>query len=238
VPGAIVALLILDAAPFTGAASWLPAYERFGWIHEPDPDCGRPWGCWVHEPVDPPYPLRAAGYFLPPPGPEVGTGLFCCAYPEYGTPAVRQAFTPIGNHGVLARAGVGLVVGPYSQTLVKLPAAPYATWLGRRRQVEPLRFERGGGEIRVALDGRPGTVLLLEQYFPGWQVLGKKGWLEVRPSRAGLLKASVAAGQKEVRFRFQRWTPPRIAGWLLTALASLAVLALARRRVDPPPGRE
>ncbi|MFP5286621.1 MAG: hypothetical protein ACLGI9_12840, partial [Thermoanaerobaculia bacterium] len=190
---------------------------------------------------DPPYPLRAAGYFLPPPGPETDTGLFCCAYPEYTTPAAREAFTPVGNHGVLARAGVGLFMGPYTQKLVRLPAAPYAVWLGRRQKVEPLRFERGGGEIRIRSNGRPGTVLVLEQYFPGWQVLGEKGWLEVRPTRAGLLKARAVAGQREVRFRFRRWTGPRIGGWLLTGLASLAVLALcvrpAHRREDPPPGR-
>jgi hypothetical protein len=244
VPGAIAGLLILDAAPFTGAADWLPSYERFGWIHEPDPDCGRPWGCWEHEPVDPPYPLRAAGLFLPHPG--KGPGLFCCAYPEYGTPAVREAFTPVGNHGVLARAGVGLFVGPYTQKLVGLAAAPYAVRLGRRQEVKPLRFQRGGGEIRVESDGRPGTVMVLEQYFPGWQVLGKEDWEEVKPTRAGLLKARVVAGQKSVRFRFHRWTGPRIAGWLLTALASSAVLALcavspyrraARPKEDPPPGR-
>lgn len=235
IPGAIAGLLILDAAPFTGAADWLPPYERFGWIHEPDPDCGRPWGCWEHEPVDPPYPLRTAGYFLPPPGP--GPGLFCCAYPEYTAPAAREAFTPFGDHGVLARAGVGLFVGPYTQQLVRLPAAPYAVRLGRRQEVEPLRFQRGGGEIRVESNGRPGTVLVLEQYFPGWQALAQQGWREVRPTRAGLLKARVTAGQKEVRFRFQRWTGPRIGGWLLTCLASLAVLALVRRKGDPPPGR-
>ncbi|MFL6294180.1 MAG: 6-pyruvoyl-tetrahydropterin synthase-related protein, partial [Thermoanaerobaculia bacterium] len=94
VPGAIAGLLILDAAPFTGAADWLPSYERFGWLHLPAPECGRPWGCWEVEPVDSPYPFRAAGLFLPPPepppGPAANTGLFCCAYPEYGTPAVRQ----------------------------------------------------------------------------------------------------------------------------------------------------
>ena len=237
IPGLMAGLLILDAAPFTGAADWLPSYERFGWIHEPDPECGRPWGCWEHEPVDPPYPFRAAGLFLPPPGPETATGLYCCVYPEYETPAVRAAFAPVGNHGVFARAGVGLFVGPYTQKLVRLPAAPYAVRIGKRREVEPLRFQRGGGEIRVESDGRSGTVLVLEQYFPGWQVLGKEGWQEVRPTRAGLLKARVIAGQKEVRFRFQRWTGPRIAGWLLTGLASLAVLALVRRKEDPPPGR-
>lgn len=241
VPGAIAGILILDAAPYTGAADWFPPYERFGWIHEPDPGCGRRWGCWRHEPVDPPYPLRTAGYFLPPPGPETDTGLFCCAYPEYTTPPARGAFTPIGNHGVLARAGVGLFVGPYTQKLVRLPAAPYAVWLGKRQRVEPLRFERGGGEIRVQSNGRPGTVLVLEQHFPGWQVLGEEGWLEVRPTRAGLLKARVVAGQREVRFRFHRWTGPRIAGWLLTGLASLAALALfwlpARRKGAPPPDR-
>ncbi len=241
IPGVIAGLLILDAAPFTGAADWLPAYERFGWIHEPDPDCGRRWGCWEHEPVDPPYPLRAAGMFLPPPDPETDIGLFCCSYPEYATPAIREAFTPVGNHGVLARAGVGLFVGPYTQQLVGLAAAPYAVRLGRRQEVKPLRFQRGGGEVRIESDGRPGTVLVLEQYFPGWQVLGNEAWQEVRPTRAGLLKARVTAGQKEVRFRFQRWTGPRIAGWLITGLASLAVglcAQRARRKEDPPPGRE
>ena len=31
--------------------------------------------------------------------------------------------------------------------------------------------------------------------------------------------------------------PLALAGWLLTGLASLAVLALARRKCDPPPDR-
>lgn len=241
IPGAIAALLILDAAPFTGAADWLPPYERFGWIHEPDPACGRTWGCWQHEPVDPPYPLRTAGMFLPPPGPDAATGLFCCAYPEYATPAVRRAFTPVTDPDVLARAGVGLFVGAHGQEVVALAAAPYAARLDGRGEVEPLIFRRGGGQIRVTLDGRPGTVVLLEQGFPGWQVFGPEGWKAVRPARDGLLRARVVHGQREVRFRFQGWTRPRIAGWLLSALASLAVLALgalpARRREDRPPGR-
>ena len=228
-PGVVAALLILDAAPFTGAADWFPPYKRFGWIHRSDSG-------WQHEPIDPPYPLRAAGYFLPPPG--EGPGLFCCAYPEYTSPAARQAFTPVGQHAVLARAGVALFVGPVTQTLIKLDPAPYAVRLGRRQDVKALPFRRGGGEIRVRSDGRPGTVLVLEQYFPGWQVLGPSGWREVRPTRSGLIQARVVVGQKEVRFRFQRWTGPRIAGWTITGLASLAVLALARRKEDPPPGRE
>lgn len=227
-PGLVAALLILDAAPFTGAADWLPPYERFGWIHRSDSG-------WKHEPVDPPYPLRAAGYFLPPPG--EGPGLFCCAYPEYTSPAARQAFTPVERHAVLARAGVSLFVGPGTQELVRLDPAPYAVRLGRRKEVKTLPFQRGRGKIRVESDGRPGTVLVLEQYFPGWQVLGPNGWREVKPTRTGLLKARVVAAQEEVRFRFRRWTGPRIAGWALTGLASLAVLALARRKADHPPGR-
>ncbi|HWM90717.1 MAG TPA: hypothetical protein VN493_08125 [Thermoanaerobaculia bacterium] len=228
VPGAIAALLILDAWPYTGAPDWYPSYERFGWLHRPDPDCGRSWGCWDHEPVDPPF--RAAGLFLPPPSADTETGLFFRAYPEYMTPATNAAFSPVGQHDVLSRAGVGLFVGPVSQHFVRLNAAPYAAWLGKRKRVEPLRFTRGGGEISVELNGRPGTVLVLEQYFPGWQVLGKAGWKEVQPTRAGLLKARVTAGQREVRFRFHRWTPPRIAGWLLTSLTAISLLGLALRR--------
>lgn len=230
VPGAMAALLILDAFPCTGAPDWLPSYERYGWIHQPYPDCGRPWGCWEHEPIDPPYPLRTAGLFVPPPDLDTQTSLFFRAYPEYMTPTVQEAFSPVGNHAVLSRAGVGMFVGPVSRHFSRLQPAPYAVWLGKRRAREALGFTRGGGEIRVELNGRPGTVLVLEQYFPGWQVLGKAGWKEVQPTQAGLLKARVTSGQQEARFRFQRWNRSRIAGCLLTVLTAAVLLILGWKR--------
>ncbi|HWM90716.1 MAG TPA: 6-pyruvoyl-tetrahydropterin synthase-related protein [Thermoanaerobaculia bacterium] len=234
VPGALAALLMLDAFPYTGAPDWYPGYRGFGYVRRSE-------GRWEHVPVDPPYPLRVSGLFLPP-ARGVGTlgdvSLFCCSYPEFQTPAVRVSFSPTRNREVLARAGVGLFVGPGAQRLVRLDPEPYASWRRERGQSQPRKFKREGGEVVVELDGQPGVVVVLEQYIPGWQVLAKDGWREAEHTRTGVLRTRVAAGQREVRFRFQRWGWSRTAGWLLTGLASLAVLALCalptRRKEDLP----
>ena len=251
VPGLLAALLILDAFPYTGAPEWFPAYRGLGYLHQPDPDCGRRWGCWEHVPVVPPYPFRVSGLFLPPaepPGKDAELSLFCCAYPDFETPAVRAAFARTRTREVLAQAGVSLFVGPGAQRLIAIEEPePYASWRKERGSPRPRRFTRRGGEITVELNGRSGIVVVLEQYIPGWQVLTEDGWRDVKPTRAGLLRARVRPGQREVRFRYHRWGRAHTAGWLLTALSALLALALlaprpwagrwARRRADPPPGR-
>jgi hypothetical protein len=241
VPGLLAALLLFDAFPYTGAPEWLPAYEGLSFLRQPDPRCGRPWGCWEPVPIDPPYALRAAGLLLPPADPAIDVSYFCCAYPEFETPIARALSSPPRSRQVLVRAGVGIFVGPGRQILVRLPAEPYAVLRRGRNRSEPRPFTRAAGEITVEVDGRPGTVTVLEEDFPGWQVLTGKGWQDVRQARSGLLRARVEPGHKEVRFRFRRWTPERVAGWLLTAGTALALLALCawrpRRRADPPPGR-
>jgi hypothetical protein len=242
VPGLLAGMLMLDAFPFTGAPDWLPSYRAFGWFHRPDPDCGKRWGCWQHEPIVAPYPFRVAGLFLPPTRPATEVSIFCCSFREYATHLTHKTFSPAGAPSVLAKAGVTLFVGPARQQLTELRPRPYASWWRSGDRIEPRKFHRAGGKITVELDGRPGTVIVLEQYFPGWQVLTEKGWRAARSSREGLLKAQVAPGQRQLRFRFQRWSPDRIAGWLLTGLTSLALLALcllpARPRAGPRPGHE
>jgi len=228
VPGLLAALLVLDAAPYTGAADWFPAYQGLGYARRPNPDCGRRWGCWEHVPVEPPYPLRVSGLFLPPSrgtGPYGDVSLFCCAYPEFQAPSALRR-----GRIILARSGVGMFVGYREQKLGRLDAKPYATWRRERGRPRPRSFRRGGGEIVVELDGRPGNVVVLEEYLPGWQVLAGDGWREVEPTRAGLLQGWAAAGQKEVRFRYDRWTRPRILGCLLTVLTAAGLLILGRKR--------
>ena len=229
VPGALAALLVLDAFPYTGAPDWLPEYQRFGHIYREEQECGERWGCWEHEPMAPPYPFRVAGMFLPPDGQDVDVSLFCCAFPEYATPAVRKAFTPARDPAVLARAGVGAYVEPGGQELNRLTPAPYAVQWAEGRPSEPRPFNRDGGQIVVRLDGRPGSVRVLEQGFPGWQVLTDQGWRPARIDPTGVLRAQVEAGQKEVRFRYQPWTPERACGWLVTLLTAAALLVLSRR---------
>jgi hypothetical protein len=232
IPGALAALLIFDAFPYTGAAEWFPAYKGLTYLRQVD-------SRWETVPIHPPYALRSSGLLLPPADPGIDTSYFCCAYPDFQTPLAR-AFSQLPRQpDVLIRAGVGLFARPGTQTLVRLPAAPYAM-LRHGQSREPRAFTRRGGEIRVRLDGRPGLVTVLEEYFPGWQVLTDTGWKEVRPTRAGLLRTRVVAGQTEARFRFQRWTRPRIAGWSLTGLTALVLLMGSRRarpRAAPPPGR-
>lgn len=222
VPGALAALLAMDAFPYTGAPDWIPPYQGFGHIRQVD-------GRWRHEPMPPPYPMRAAGMFLPPADPEIDVSLFCCAFPEYATPAARDAFTPASDPAVLARAGVGAVVALGGQELTRLEAAPYAVWWREGRPPRPRPFTRDGGEIVVRLDGRRGNVRVLEQFFPGWQVLTGEGWRPVRPARTGVLRARVEAGQTEIRFRYRPWTRERVLGWLLTGITAAALLVLARR---------
>lgn len=233
IPGVLAALLLFDAYPFTGAPDWYPPFRQFGWIDNRDPDCGRRWGCWEHEAIEAGGAVRIAGMFVPPPEPEP-MALYCCAYhPEYMTPEAAAAFYPEMHPEVLARAGVQLVAEPGSHRVERRSARPYATWRGKQGAPEPRRFARGGGEVTVELDGRSGTVLVLEQVFPGWQVLTPAGWREVQPSQEGLLQARAVPGQRIAAFRLRRWTPDRIAGWLLTGATMISLLALVWGRKEP-----
>ena len=229
IPGAIAAILLLDAYPYTGAGDWYPAYTQLGRIEE-SPGCGKRWGCWEHQPASIDGPIRVAGFFLPPPDPSP-LAIFCCTYtPEYMTPDTEEAFYPAMKPSVLSRAGVQWVAYPGTGKIERLPARPYAIWWSGRGQPEPRRFARGGGEIAVELDGRPGTVLVLEMYFPGWQVLTPDGWKEAQPNWEGLLMAPVAEGERVLQFRFHVWTPARIAGTLLSLTTALVLLIAARRK--------
>jgi hypothetical protein len=237
VPAAAVVLLIADAAPFTGAAAWLPAYDGFGHLRRAR-DCAAETGCWEHVPLADPVPLRVAGLFVPPPRADTDVGLFWWAYPEFATPAIQRRFLATITPRRLAAAGVG-ALALQGRPLRRLRAAPYARWLAEPpgEAPAPRPFVRGGGEIRVGHDGRAGRIEVLEQYFPGWQVLTDGGWQEVRPTAQGLLQAQVRRGQREVRFRFHEWRWDRTLGWALSAvgLASIAAMAFGSRPARSPP---
>lgn len=230
IPGLLVALLVLDAAPYTGAADWVPHPRGFVHVYRVDPECGRPWGCWETDPVPPPYPLRVVGVFVPPTDLTADVANVRAGYPEYLTPAVRAQLVDPRDQVDFARFGASLRGNP-GPGFEPLDAAPYARWapLGRGA-AEPRPARRGGGRIEVELDGRPGRVVVIEQYFPGWQVETPEGWREVVPNRRGLLRADVAAGQRRLRFRFteQRWD--RLAGWALSAATAAALVVPWPRR--------
>ncbi len=234
VPGVLAGLLILDAAPYTGAPDWFQPWHGFG--HVDLVETAKAPRRWRHVPLTPPYPLRVAGLFLPPAEFGADASLLWWAYPEYATPATDAAFFQPEDPAALARAGVGAFSWP-GKPFQTLQPAPYARFGGESRD-----FTRGAGEIAVRHDGRPGQIVVLEQYWPGWQVQTAAGWEEVRPTADGLLRADIGEGQREVRFRFHEARPDRAAGWALSAAAlllSLAVLLgqrVGRRSAAPPPG--
>ena len=240
-PALVVGLLLVDAAPYTGAADWFPPYTGFGSVRH-EPGCGRPRGCWAHEPLPAPPPARVAGYFLPPDRLDVETGLVWHVFPEYATPAVARTLLPTTTLGVLGRAGAEWLALPEGRR--RLFARPYAFWrppAASRAGTEPLAaprplpFSRRAGEIRVALDGRPGRVVVLEQWFPGWQVWTGRAWRAAEPNREGVLVAPVEGGRRELRFRFRRWRADSLAGLALSGL-TLAGLAVAARRATARAG--
>jgi hypothetical protein len=228
-PAAIAGLLLLDAGPFAGAAAALPAYDSFGYLRTA-PGCPPVVGCFEHQPLPPPHPLRVAGLFVPPPRPEARTGLVWFGYPEYVTPAAARRYLSPLEPRRLAAAGAG-ALALAGDPLRRLRPAPYARWRGRRAGAswQERSWQRGAGEIRVLHDGRPGVVEVLEQYFPGWQVETRGGWREVEPGPGGLLRAPVRRGQREVHFRFHEWRWDRSLGWLLSAAGAATIVLLHRR---------
>jgi hypothetical protein len=213
----------------------LPPNDRLAYLQR-DVGCA-PGTCWRQVPVEPPLPLRVAGFLLPPPGLDTDVALVCCVFPEYTNVAARSELFSPGQPRRLGLAGAGLLVFP-ERPPRKLQARPYASWRqhpGARPR--PRQATRGGGAIRVQHNGRAGHVVVLEQYFPGWQVRTGNRWQEVEPTPEGLLQTPVARGQLDVRFRFTESRPGRAGGWAVSGAALLAATVLTARNRRRAAGR-
>ncbi len=234
-PALLALLLITDGFPYTGAADWLPPSRGLAHYYRRDRDCGRRWGCWETAVVAHPYPWRVRGSFLPPADPRFDVAAVN-VYPEYLNRQVRTHLDDAPGLDALARWGVGLHGAANQPGVDRLQPTAYARWLAGSPESawdEPgveRRARRGQGRIDIDLDGRAGTIVVLEQFFPGWVVETARGWRPAAATREGLLRAPVAAGQKQLRLRFtaRRWD--RAGGWLLSGATALALFAPWRRR--------
>ena len=164
---------------------------------------------------------RISGFAVPPsrPGARLSTGLLE-PFVEYSLPRIytlRRIAKP--------QLAVSLWVRR-NGSWMKLPAQPYAEWrLGERSR--PLPARALGGRIAVRAR-RPGTVLVREQCFPGWQQRTAAGWQPAACSPEGFLQARVSrAGPVEWRFFAWRW--PRVLGVAISALALIGLLVAWRR---------
>jgi hypothetical protein len=219
-PIALALALIGDGFSYSGAVVRVPPWQDLTLVSRFS------WGARKHVEVPPPWPLRVAGQFLPPNRCCADVGLILEPYREYYTPASRE----LAMHAGRAGAGLRGLLGAVPQALVALDAAPYA-----RRETptssEPLAFVRGGGAVEVRLpDAEGGTIVVAEQYFPGWQVDNGTEWVAAGVTADGQLAGEVPAGRSIARFRFRRWTLERTIGWSVSVLAAAALAVSLRRR--------
>lgn len=242
-PGILGAVLIFDGFPYTGAASWGPAYDRVADQVYSKRACDEDLDCWEAKEIDGEVPMRAEGtFFFPPADYDVDLSLFKRVYPEYQNQQVRKSYYSQAKgdklDDVLRELGVGWSFsGSGKKPRVIKDLAPYAEWKGPG-DVRALEFTRKAGVITVKLPGKAGQVVVKEQYFPGWMVDTDYGPQDVNPTDSGLLQLRVGEKQDEARFYFSEMRGDRFLGWLLSALTLLGLFwpMRAARPGQPAPG--
>ena len=227
----LAALLVADAFPFTGAPDWAPAYEGFAHFYRQDA-CGGRWGCWEAEQVARPLPLRVYGHFLPPSDFADDVAHVKPGYGEYLNPRSLRRVRAAARDDRWEGLGVGLEAGT-GRGVTVLDAAPYAQWLapGSSRPL-PLEFQRRAGSIDVALPAAAGTLVVLEQHFPGWEAAVDGEGALVEPTEDGFLQVPVVRAASHARLAFRLRGPDVLAGRAAT-LAALAVCLWMAWRPSP-----
>jgi hypothetical protein len=194
-----------------GARSWLQPWDDLGALAP----AGQP-GRAVATPL-PRRHRRISGFVVPPahPGVRLSSGLLE-PYFEYTNPLAHELDKP--------RLAVSLAVRR-NGAQVRLHARPYAEWRGGRKW-RPLRAQVGAGRISVRVR-RPGTVIVREQCFPGWQERTEAGWRPAFCNSDGLLQTT-ASGAGRIEWRFFPWRWPRLLGVGISSLALVGLLAIGR----------
>jgi hypothetical protein len=199
-----------------------------------------PWqGLALYEFVDPtlattrsiarPWPFRVAGSFLPPRADRPSVG-FVGEIGEHGMwPPFREDLTPPAHALIQAKAWpeLSVALAGTSQATLETPAAlPWARMRDGHASVwRALPFERAAGRITVRTPPRGGTLVVAEQYFPGWQVRDGNSWREARAGANGLIELRVPRGTRLVELRFDRWRTDRLLGWIATGSTLLLLAA-------------
>jgi hypothetical protein len=228
---ALAALAFLaDGFALSGAVRRMPPWQGLASFDFAEPTLA------AVTPVPAPWPLRVAGSFLPPtaPGAQVG---FVAEIGEHGMwPPFREDLTPAAHaliqSGDWATLAVGRI-GSSRATLQKVRPLPWARFSPRRSgAAQAVAFERAAGRITVRLPPSGGTLVIAEQYFPGWRVRTGREWREAEAGSDGLMRIRVPRGVRSVELRFDRWRTDRLLGWIASGLtlAFLVTLALRPRR--------
>jgi len=205
-PGAVFALLVLDAFPFAGAPAWRPPYEGIYLMSEEGVVPDR-------------LPLRVDLLPFPPSDPRIDLSLLRGVFQAYFTKDARKAYyhaTAEERLAILERAAVGVTFrSGRAEVLQPTPYAEFTPFGGD--PVRGLEFTRGGERIIVKLPGEAGTLVVKEQWFPGWEGQIGPTPVEVGKTEDGLMAfrlKMVDAGELTLHFSRTRWD--RLAGVLIS----------------------
>lgn len=236
---AVVALLLWDAAPYTGAADRIPPYTGIvhAWI---------PGGKWTHwdrsvrlVPIEPAAGgdvVRVIDLMLPPTDYAAKVDSVFPHYPEWLTPVLYRTYFGVDDIPTVARGGIRWALDEQLRDPVPIPGAPYAALYPRSGgKAAPARFTREPGRVAIEVDAPPGggRLRVLEQAFPGWMVRIDSGPSRVADAVDGFLSGDVPEGRHRATFSYGLATPWRRAGLGISVaglLAACFVLFRARQR--------
>ena len=220
----LLALIVADGAPFTGAAEWVPEVEGLAHFNLAKRGFGEGGGRWRAEVLTPPYPLRVEGSFLPPTAFGSDVGNLWSGYGEYlnrdALASVKRAMAEGRSHE-LGAAWTGRPDQPGARIR---PAAPFAQWRpsaagalgdGARRP-----FRLAPSEIVVTLPGETGSLTLLAQYNRGWEARLDGRSASIEATEDGLMRIHVEAPADAAHLRY------RLTGWDVWLGRGASVLGL------------
>jgi hypothetical protein len=235
---ALPALLIADAAPYTGAAGWVAPYHGIThWVRTPGGTGEEPFDVAMRPvPVDwssARAPMRVGELYLPPDDTTTPVSLYWIPYPEWMTPAVYHACLSARGPRDFAPAGVVLYFREKFDRPAIIEGAPYAALERDGADADALAFTREPGRIVLHPAAPEGGARLIvrEQAFPGWEARIDGVTAPITSTPTGFMALDCPAGSHEVVMEYTRRTPARSAGLVVSVLALCALPLLLRKRV-------
>ena len=231
------ALLIADAAPYTGAAGWVAPYHGIThWVRAPGATGQEPWDVAMHPvPVDWASAeglMRVGELYLPPDDTTTPISLYWISYPEWMTPAAYHACLAARGPRDFADAGVVRYFRQKNELPAVIPGSPYATLEHDGAFADAGAFTREPGRIVLhPVAGEGGARLVVrEQAFPGWEASVDGAATPIIATPLGFMALDCPAGAHEIVLEYTRRTPARRTGIVVSVLASCALLLTFRKR--------
>ncbi len=226
---ALPAMLLADAAPYTGAAGWVAPYRGVThWYLAPGHSLEEPFDVAMR-PARQDWSrqsglVRVAELYLPPDDTTTPIALFWIPYREWTTPALYRGLLAARNPREFGEGSVSWYFLPKREQPVAIPPKPYATLETRDGGVADAgSFERAPGHIALRTTAPAGGARLVvrEQAFTGWIATVDGRGVTIGTTPLGFMTIDLTAGTHAVVLDFTRRTPARRAGLAISGLTIL-----------------